>query len=137
MKFPDLFGKKNVANEIQKETPYRILTEFVPYKLYANRRSSSMLSIRLKNLTKETLMSSLVVELPNKLSFDQIGMTRQREIRIGDLAANEEKESRIDVFSDVGTEKGDYTLTITAFAHYRDYGHVLNAIKKRTDIEVV
>lgn len=137
MKLSDLFGKKHVADEIQKPVPYMVLTEFSPYKLFANRRSSSMLSVKLRNLTKEPLMTSIVVELPNNLSFDQTGITKQREIRLGDVAPNELKESKVDIFSDVGTDKGEYTIGITAFAHYRDYGHVLNAIKKKTELEVV
>jgi uncharacterized membrane protein len=53
------------------------------------------------------------------------------------LSPNEEKEVRAEVHGDVGTDKGEYTLSITAFIHYRDYGHVLNAMKKKTQIEVV
>lgn len=137
MKILNLFGKKNVADEISKQAPYRLIAEFVPYKLYANRKSSVMLMIRLKNMTSEPLMSSIVVELPKGLSFDEMGLTLQKELRIGEIAANDEKESRVDVYSGPGTDKGEYTLTLTAFAHYRDYGHVLNAMRKRTTVEVV
>ena len=136
MKISDLFGKKRVE-DIQKSTPFRIMTEFVPYKMYANRKSSSSLNIKLKNLTSEPLMTSVVVELPKQLSFDQMGLTKEKELRLGDITPEEEKQSRVDIYSDVGTEKGEYTITVTALAHYRDYGHVLNAIKKRTSVEVV
>ncbi|MDE1856227.1 MAG: hypothetical protein KGH49_03265, partial [Candidatus Micrarchaeota archaeon] len=69
MKLSELFGKKNVSQEIAKPSPYRILTEFVPYKLYANRKTSSTLSIKLKNMTTEPLMTSVVVKLPKQLAF--------------------------------------------------------------------
>ncbi|MDE1870597.1 MAG: hypothetical protein KGH71_06580 [Candidatus Micrarchaeota archaeon] len=114
MKLSDLFGKKNVSQELGKQSPFQILTEFVPYKLYADRKSSVTLSVKLKNLT-----------------------TDEKEVRIGELATNLEKESRVEIYGGPGVEKGEYTMSITAFAHYRDYAHVLNAVSKKTSIEVV
>ena len=133
----DLFGKKDVKEELAKPLPFKLITEFMPYKLRANMRSSASLSIRLRNVTSEPVMSSVVVEVPRQLSLDQTGLQKQKEVRIGTLAPNEEKEARIDVFSDTGTDKGEYTINITSFIHYRDYGHVLNAMKKRSILEAV
>ena len=137
MKLFNLFGKKNVSDELSKAAPYRIITEFVPYKLYANRKSVSSLIIRLRNNTSEPLMTSLVIEVPKQLSMDEMGLLKSKEIRVGDIAPNEDKELKADIFGGTGTDKGEYTISVTAFAHYRDYGHVLNAMKKRTSIEVV
>jgi uncharacterized membrane protein len=137
MKMFSLFGKKDVSEELSKQAPYRIMTELVPYKLYANRKSSVMMLIKIKNMTSEPLLSSVVIELPKGISFDEMGLANSKEIRIGELAPNEEKEVKADIFSNSGTEKGEYTVVLTAFAHYRDYGHVLNAMKKRSIIEVV
>ncbi len=133
----NLFGKKDVSDELSKQAPYRIITELVPYKLYANRKSSVMMLVKVKNMTSEPLLSSIVIELPKGISFDEIGLATSKEVRIGEIAPNEEKEVRVDVYSNSGTEKGEYTVVLTAFAHYRDYGHVLNAMKKRSAIEVV
>ncbi len=137
MKLFNLFGKKNVSDELSKAAPYRIITEFVPYKLYANRKSVSSLIIRLRNNTSEPLMTSLVIEVPKQLSMDEMGLLKSKEIRVGDIAPNEDKELKADIFGGTGTDNGEYTISVTAFAHYRDYGHVLNAMKKRTSIEVV
>jgi uncharacterized membrane protein len=137
MKLFSLFGKKDVSADLSKQAPYRIMTELVPYKLYANRKSSVMMLIKVKNMTNEPLLSSIVIELPKGISFDEMGLANTKEIRIGELAPNEEKEVRADIYSNSGTEKGEYTLVLTAFAHYRDYGHVLNAMKKRSIVEVV
>ncbi|MGC8699756.1 MAG: hypothetical protein ACP5RK_02010 [Candidatus Micrarchaeia archaeon] len=137
MKMFNLFGKKDVSDELSKQAPYRIITELVPYKLYANRKSSVMMLVKVKNMTSEPLLSSIVIELPKGISFDEIGLATSKEVRIGEIAPNEEKEVRVDVYSNSGTEKGEYTVVLTAFAHYRDYGHVLNAMKKRSAIEVV
>ena len=69
-------------------------TEFVPYKLKANGRSSSSLFVSVKNLTKEPVMSSVVVEVPQKLNLDEIGMAKQKEVRIGMLARIKDKFRR-------------------------------------------
>lgn len=137
MKILDLFGKKDAAQEVGRTLPYRVTSEFVPYRLYANRKGSSLLLMRLKNLTNEPVLSSIVVEVPKGLSLDETGLSAAKELRLGTLAPGEEKEARAEVHGDSGTDKGEYTLSITAFIHYRDYGHVLNAMKKKTLLEVV
>ena len=136
MKILDLFGKKDASSELNKTLPYRIMTEFTPYKLYANRRNSVMLLLKVKNLTNEPVLGSVVVELPKSLSLDDSGMHAAKELRLGTLAPSEEKVSQVEVYGDVGTDTGEYTLSITAFIHYRDYGHVLNAVKKKAVLEV-
>jgi uncharacterized membrane protein len=132
-----LFGKKDVKADLGKALPYMITTEFSPYRLRSNTRSSASLSVRVKNLTNEPVMASIVVEVPDKLSLDETGFTKQKEVRIGMLGANEEKNSNVDVFGNTSTDKGEYTIGVTAFVHYRDYAHVLNAAKKRTMLQVV
>src|SRR5271155_1059673 len=133
----DLFGKKDVTKELGKQLPYNIGTGFVPFKLKANTRSSSTLTVSLRNMTNEPVMSSVVVQVPDRVSLDGTGTAREKEVRLGTLAPNEGKDARIEIFSNSGTDKGEYTLTITAFIHYRDYGHVLNAMKKRAVVEAV
>ncbi|MDE1822823.1 MAG: hypothetical protein KGH69_02950 [Candidatus Micrarchaeota archaeon] len=137
MGFFDLFGKKDVSKDLGRQMPYAIKTELVPYKMKANVRSSSSLRISLKNQTGEPVVSSVVVEVPERISLDETGFTKQKEVRLGTLAPDEEKDAIIGLFGDSGTDKGEYTLTITAFVHYRDYAHVLNAMKKRTIVEAV
>lgn len=133
----DLFGKKDVATDLKKAMPYSITTEFVPYKLRANSRGSSQLTINLRNMTQEPVVSSVVVQVPERISLDTTGLSREREVRLGTLGPNESKEARVDLYSGSGTDKGEYTVTITAFVHYRNYEYVLNGMKKRAMIEVV
>jgi hypothetical protein len=133
----NIFGKHDVSDDLTKSSPYRISTELVPYKLYANKSSSASLMVRVKNVTNEILLTSVVAELPTQLGFDEVGVSKQREIRVGELAPHEEKEVRFDLFSGLNSDKGEYTLMLTAIAHYRDYGHVINAVKKRTTLNVV
>jgi len=133
----NIFGKKDSSSDLMKSLPYKLFYEWVPYKLYSDRKSSSSLFLRVRNLTKDILLTSIVVELPKQLSFDEIGVSKEREVRLGELQPNEEKEARIDVFNGMNADPGDYTVLLTAIAHYRDYGHVINALKKRTTISVV
>lgn len=133
----NIFGKRDVSADIEKSSPYRISTELVPYKLYSHRSGGASLFVRVKNITKEVLLTSVVAELPQQLGFDEIGVSKQREVHVGELAPDEEKELRMDVFNTLNADVGEYTLTLTAIAHYRDYAHVLNAVKKRTTLNVV
>ncbi len=133
----NIFGKKDAGSELAKPSPFRVFTEWTPYSLYANRNNSATLNIRLKNLTSEMLLTSIVVELPQNLAFDTMGVSKQREVRVGELAGGEEKDIGVEVFGSLKSDPGEYTVTLTAIAHYRDYGHVLNAVKKRTNLRVV
>ena len=133
----DLFGKKNVSDALGARFPYMMKTEFTPYHLKSRERSSSTLVVTLKNITGEPVMSSVVVSVPKQLSLDPTGLGKEKEVKLGALAPNEEKEAKIEIYGDVGTEKGEYTLTVTSFVHYRDYAHILNSMRKRAVLEAV
>ncbi|MGC8495914.1 MAG: hypothetical protein ACP5RM_01980 [Candidatus Micrarchaeia archaeon] len=137
MKIFNIFGKKDAASDLISQPPFRLSTELVPYRLYANRNSSATMVIKVFNNTKEVLLTSVVAELPSQLGFDEVGVSKQKEVRIGEIAPGEEKEVRVEIFSSLNSDPGEYTVALTAIAHYRDYGHVLNAVKKRTTVNVV
>lgn len=132
-----LFGKKDVKEELGKAMPFAITSGFTPFHLRANTRSTSTLSIKLKNLTGESVMASVVIEVPDKLSMDETGFARQKEVRLGMLAPNDEKGLGVDIYGNTSTDSGEYTIGINAFVHYRDYAHVLNGAKKRVLLRVV
>lgn len=133
----DIFGKKDAAADITKGSPFLISTELVPYRLYSRRNSSATLLVRVRNVTKDILLTSVVAELPNRLGFDEMVLSRQREQRVGEMQPNDEKEIKFNIYGGVGSEPGEYTLRLTTIAHYRDYSHVLNAVKKQIQISVV
>ena len=133
----NLFGKKDSSTDLTKASPYRLTSEWVPYKIYSGRKSSASLYVRIKNITNEVLLTSLVMELPQQLSFDEVGMSKQQEEHLGELKPGDEREARVDVYGGLNADAGEYTVTLTAIAHYRDYGHVINAVKKRTTLSVV
>lgn len=131
------FLRKKGENNTIGAPPYKIVTEWFPYKLYANKKSSSSLSVKIKNNSKESQLTSVELELPNKLSFDGMGISRKREIKLGDLPPDSEKEIKFDVINSLDADKGEYSLILTVSSHYRDYDHFLNTVKKTIVIEVV
>lgn len=133
----NIFGKRDVSKDITKKAPYVIATEFIPYRLYSGKKSSTTLYVKLRNATNEVLLTSLVVELPNKIGFDEPAIAKERETRIGEMVPGLEKNVAFNLRNSLDADKGEYTLTVTAIAHYRDYGHVMNAIKKRVPLQVV
>jgi uncharacterized membrane protein len=133
----DIFGKRNVSDALASRFPYMMKTEFVPYRLRSRERSSSTLIVSLKNITGEPVTSSVVVSVPKQLSVDSTGLSKEKEVKLGAMAANEERQAKIEIYGDVGTEQGEYTVTVNAFVHYRDYAHILNSMKKRTVLEAV
>jgi len=133
----DLFGKKDVSKDLTKKMPYSIKVTFTPYRLKATKNDSVNMNIDLSNHTKEPLLTSIVVELPKKLSLDSTGLSQTREIRLGELPPKQEKTIRIPIFSTHRTDAGSYNIGITAIAHYRNYAYVLNSEKKKTSLRAV
>ena len=133
----DMFGKKDSTTDITKGPPYSVATELVPYRLHAKTSSSAMLNIKVKNMTKDVLLTSVVARVPGKIGFDEMVMQKEREQKLGELQPGEIKEARFSIYSSLGSDAGTYNLTLTAFAHYRDYGHVLNFVKKEVQVSVI
>ena len=132
----NIFGRKDTASNAAA-TPYSISTELVPYKLYAKKNSSALLEVRLTNMTKDVLLTSLTVEVPAKIGLDEMIVSRQKDLKIGEMQPSEQKDVKLSIFSSIASDPGEYTLQVTATAHYRDYGHVLNMVKKRVTVSVV
>ena len=129
----DLFGKKEGPVEGRL---YTIHTELHPFRLYAHKSDFVELEIVLKNVFEKELLTSLVVVVPPGIGFDQSILSRQREIRIGQLAPNEEKHFKIPVWASQRTEKGNYLIRVFAISHYHDYAYVLNEARKDVRLRV-
>ncbi|MGI0100653.1 MAG: hypothetical protein ACREBH_02965 [Candidatus Micrarchaeaceae archaeon] len=132
-----IFGKKNSASGAAQGPPYSVSTEMIPYRMYAKTKSSATLVVKVTNLTKDVLLTSVSAETPNHLGFDEMVVSRQHDIKVGDVQPGETKELRFGLYSSVGSDPGDYTLTLTTTAHYRDYTHVLNKITKNVKVSII
>ena len=93
--------------------------------------------VKVRNLTKDVLLTSIVAKVPAKLGFDEMGMQKEKEFRVGEMQPGELKEAEFKIYSTVGSEAGDYTLALTTFAHYRDYAHVLNSVRKEVTVSAI
>jgi hypothetical protein len=131
----DVFKKKDAADG--PRSPYSISSSLTPYRLHANRKDSVTMTVRVKNLTRDNLMTSVELEVPGALSFDDIGLVKRKGFRLGSLAPDEEKEFSTNVNGSVKTDKGEYTMSIVATAHYMDYDHVVNKVTTSHAIGVV
>ncbi len=132
----DIFGKKDVG-KITKGVPFSIKTSFIPVRLASYKGDRTDLVIKLKNNEDENVLVSLVVEVPKALGVDQSCLQKAKEIRIGYLSKQGSQDITVPLWSNVTTKPGDYSITITAFVHYRTYAYVLNSVKKTAEIRVV
>ncbi|MCX6778011.1 MAG: hypothetical protein NT157_03955 [Candidatus Micrarchaeota archaeon] len=126
-----LFGKTDVSKELTGKMPYAVKTRFTPYRLTAHKNECVNLDVSVKNVSGEDLMTSVVVQVPNKLGVDATGLNKSREVRLGYMKAGEEKEVSVKICGSSATIPANYGLLVTVFCHYRDYQHVLNYVRRK------
>ncbi len=122
----ELFGKKPVVTD----APYAITAEFHPMRLQAHKNDFVQLEVALQNASSQEFLTSLVLVVQKPLALDQTGLSSQREIRLGQLKPGEVKRLTINVYGTARTDSGEYLVKLYAISHYRDYGHILNEIRK-------
>jgi uncharacterized membrane protein len=133
----DIFGKKDVSDDLTKGVPFSMKLTFRPYRLAARKNDAVDLIVELENKTDATLLVSVVVGVPKALGFDEIGMNKVREMRVGLMKGREKKEIIVPIYGHNQTIAGDYTVRVVAYSHYRDYAHILNSVKKDTVLRAV
>ena len=129
----DLFGKKSVSETASYTLNYSVH----PIRLLAHKNDFAELTVSLTNDFDKELLTSLVVSLQKTLGFDRSALSREREIRLGFIQPRETKTLRVRVWATQRTAPGDYASALTAVAHYRDYGHVLNETRRMFSLRVV
>ncbi len=133
----DIFGKKDVGKELVRGVPYKIKTSFRPLRITARKNESVDLIVEVTNRTEEQLLTSVVVKVGKKLGFDNVGMNKVKEVRLGYLQGGETKELNVGVYGNSGTPPGTHKVLVKVFSHYRDYNHVLNSVKKMVELRAV
>lgn len=132
----ELMGKQEDA-PAKMGLPFNISTSLRPVRLSARKESSLEVLVRVKNATDSPVMTSVSAEVPQSLGFDNLGMTKIKEIRIGELPAHKEKTVSFSVCSSSKTAPGTFTVLIVVNHHFRDYSHILNYAKKAVEIRAV
>lgn len=122
----ELFGKKSVVGP----SVYSLSCGLHPFRLSAHKNDAVDLEVDLQNSADKELLTSVVVEVQKPIALDSTGLTNQREIRLGPLQPGERKQLKIAVYSTPRVAPGTYAVRVYAIEHYRDYGHVMNEVKK-------
>lgn len=142
--FDGIFGQKKEQQEVgvlegsgTAVPMFSITTSFRPVRLAARKEESVELELVVKNVSEAETMASVNVDIPKGLGFDGMGIARTKEFRLGTLKSGDEKKFSVSLHGSSQTTPGNYRITISAFAHYRDYGHVLNAVKKAVELRVI
>lgn len=117
--------------------PFTLSIAFRPLRLSARADGSVDLLATVHNVSGMPQMCSLVVEVPKSLGFDGVGLHKTKELRLGQLGPDEQKEAAVTIVGGGQTQPGSYRLQVTAYAHYRDYTHVLNSVSKTVELRVV
>ncbi|VVC00747.1 Uncharacterised protein [uncultured archaeon] len=137
MGFLDGILGKDLGEPIKPGLPFNVTTALRPVRLNARKESSLDVLVTVKNVTGEPFMCSVTLEVPKALGFENVGMTKIKEIRIGDLPAGKEKTVAFTVCANSLTPPGNYAVLLTVSQHYRDYSHVLNYAKKTVEVRAV
>jgi len=131
----NIFGKKE--EPARAGLPFNITTSLRPVRLAARKESSLELLVTVKNVSDQPFMCSISLEVPKALGFENLGIAKTKEIRMGELAPQKEKTLSFSICSNSMTIAGTYSALLSVNQHYRDYGHVLNYAKKSIEIRVV
>ncbi|MFA6214739.1 MAG: hypothetical protein WC717_05685 [Candidatus Micrarchaeia archaeon] len=130
-----LMGKKEAP--AREGLPFNVSTSLRPVRLNARKENCLELLATVSNASDAPLMISLSLEVPKSLGFENLGIARIKEIRIGELAAQKERTIGFSVCANPQTPPGTYSAQLTVSQHYRDYSHVLNYAKKSVEVRVV
>ena len=123
----DLFGKKKFD---ASGAVFKLGLELHPMRVAANKNDYVDLEIGLRNATDTEVLTSVVIILPKQLGFEQSALSHQKEIRLSQLRPREQKHLKVQVWGTQRTDAANYPIKVYAIAHYRDYGYVLNEIRK-------
>ncbi|MEM2174534.1 MAG: hypothetical protein QXI58_02790 [Candidatus Micrarchaeia archaeon] len=120
-----MFGEKK-----KSKLPFEI-------RLASHKQDSSTLFIKIKNLQEDSCLTSINLVCEKGIGVDQSCITNSKEVRLGFLKPNEEREVKIPIYSSVTTEPGNYKIVVSAISHYRTYDYVGNEMKVEEIVRVI
>jgi len=132
----NLMGKSD-EQTVAPGFPFKLSTNLRPVRLAAKKDNCLELLVAIKNLSDKPYIASASLELPKSLGFENLGITKIKEIRMGELDIGKEKTISFSVCASFQTAPGVYSAVLTLNQHYKDYAHVLNYAKKNVEIRVV
>ena len=133
----NIFKKNDVEEGEIKENPFSLKSQFIPFRLNAYSNNSADLHLKLKNKGETAVLTSIIINVPNDLGMDQMGIQKRKEIRLGELKKQEEKELVIPIWATGLTKPGTQIISVTVNAHYRTYEYIINGMKKSIELRIV
>lgn len=118
-------------------TPYDVKIEFSPLRMKKGDEKPTQMLINVRNMEKDENLTSVVIEIPREMGFDRTGAVNRKEIRIGTLKQNEQKDFSIELFPNYRAEPGTYEVTVKANKHYRGYSHIIDTAQKSISLRIV
>ncbi|MFH1200649.1 MAG: hypothetical protein V1708_06285 [Candidatus Micrarchaeota archaeon] len=127
----ELFGKKKFD---AGGATFKLDLELHPMRLAAHKQDYVDLELSLQNATDTEVLTSIVITLPKELGFEQSALSHQKEIRLSQLHAGELRHLKVQVWGTQRTAPANYAIHVYAIAHYRDYGYVLNEVRRKIEL---
>ncbi|MBI5036685.1 hypothetical protein HZC09_05070 [Candidatus Micrarchaeota archaeon] len=127
----DFFGKKPLPKVL-----YALECDVHPFRLQAHRQDAVDLEISAENTSGEPLLTSVIVTVPRMLGTDPSALSHEREVRLGMMAPGERRKLKVSIYSTQKSAPGTYGVRVHATAHYHDYGHILNQVRKLVELRV-
>ncbi len=132
MSFFDIFAKKPT----ESKTTYTLRAELHPYRIPANTSDFVDLEISVSNNSTESVLTSILINVPRGLGFEQSAISQKKEMHLGQMEPKTVKQFKLRIYGTIRTQKGMYPVSIYALSHYQDYSHMLNEVKKTVELRV-
>jgi hypothetical protein len=128
-------GKKE--EPVRQGLPFNVATSLRPVRLNARKENCLELLVTITNASDKSFLASASLEVPRALGFENVGMAKIKEIRMGELPAQKGKTVSFSICANSQTPAGTYSALLTVSQHYRDYSHVLNYARKTVEVRAV
>jgi len=132
----DAFGTKEVK-ETAPGVPFKVKMSFRPVRLSARSDDSAELLVDIENVSSEPVLASFLVRVPKALGFDSVGAQKEKEFRLGYIEPGKKSSLAVPITGNNQTPPGMYKILAAVVAHYRDYSHIQNMVRKELELRVV
>jgi hypothetical protein len=113
-----------------------ISANFYPYRLVLQRKEPASLEIVIRNDEAADKLLSMELFLGADLGMDRGALKASASEKIGILKPGEQKRFRYDIFPKPFVQKGEKTIEIVLFEHYRNFDYVTKKYSKKISLIV-
>ena len=94
-------------------------------------------TVTARNNSDKPQLVSVDFELPGDLGFEDIGVSKAKSVRLGEMGPGASGEAVFEVHPTHRARENEYLGKITAFVHYRDYNNVVEKAALNLTIRVI